>query len=267
MQNNYSPVFFLLIFGFIFSENLHAQSNQSADPPTIQELFEYKEVFTFEVKYGFLRLGEVEVTMMPDSMFRGRMHKHLVTKIVSNPKIPFVGTEIDHFHSLFTVNNDGLPITTYYWKDNIDEDTPKDIEYDFDREKNWVTYKEEDLTRDTLELEEPATAGHVIFLFSRMFAGTDIDNKMIVYVTKRKGYIHFNNNSKLEKRNYQPWDEPVQTYLTTGYTENIDGPFGFSGKFRAWFLDDELRVPLEARVKVLFGNALVRLIDYKKEKL
>lgn len=91
------------------------------EPPVIEDLFEYKEVFTFEVKYGFLHLGEVEVTMMPDSMFRGRMHKHLITKIVSNPKIPFIGTEIDHFNSLFTVDEDGLPVTSYYWKDNIDE--------------------------------------------------------------------------------------------------------------------------------------------------
>lgn len=256
-----------LILAFLLFPGAPIQAQEVNEPPTIDDLFEYKEVFTFEVKYGFLRLGEVEVTMMPDSMFRGQMHKHLVTKIVSNPKIPFIGTEIDHFHSLFTVNEDGLPVTSYYWKDNIDEDIYKDIEYDFDRDKNYVTYKEEDLSRDTLELEEPATAGHVIFLFSRLFAGTDVKNSMIVYVTKRKGYIHFENDVELDRRNYKPWDEPVNAYLTTGYTENIDGPFGFSGKFRAWFLDDELRVPLEARVKVLFGNALVRLIDYKKEPL
>ena len=70
-----------------------------------------------------------------------------------------------------------------------------------------------------------------------------------------------------EKRNYRPWKEPIHAYLTSGYTENIDGPFGFSGEFRAWFLDDELRVPLEARVKVLFGNALIRIIDYTKTAL
>lgn len=112
---------FLVIFTMTTTDSFGQSESQTA-PPTIQELFEYKEVFTFEVKYGFLRLGEVEVTMMPDSMFRGQMHKHLVTKIVSNPKIPFIGTEIDHFHSLFLVNDDGLPVTTYYWKDNIDEE-------------------------------------------------------------------------------------------------------------------------------------------------
>ena len=68
-------------------------------------------------------------------------------------------------------------------------------------------------------------------------------------------------------RNYAPFDAAVETYLSEGTTDNIDGPFGFSGNFRAWFLADDLRVPLEARVKVLFGNAIVRLIEYKREEL
>ena len=123
---------------------------------------------------------------MPDTLFRGELHKHLITKITSNPKIPFIGTEIDHFNSLFTINDDGLPQTSYYWKDNIDEKISKDIEYDFDRMNNIVAYKEEDFTKDTLELEEPATAGQVIFLFSRLFAGSGVDNSMVIYVTKKR---------------------------------------------------------------------------------
>ncbi len=75
------------------------------------------------------------------------------------------------------------------------------------------------------------------------------------------------NSSKIEMRKYAPFDGNVETYLSEGTTENIDGPFGFSGDFRAWFLADDLRVPLEARVKVLFGNAIVRLIEYKREEL
>lgn len=255
----------LAVFQLVSVELLNAQSYN--EPPTLDELFKYKEVFKYEVKYGFLRLGEFEITMMPDTLFRGEMHKHLVTKVVSNPKIPFVGTEIDHFHSLFKIDQNGLPITSYYWKDNIDENLYKEIEYSFDRDKNVVTYKEEDFSRDTLQLEEPATAGQVILLFTRLFAGTEIDNSMIIYVTKKKGYIHFDNDIQLQKRNYKPWDKPINAYLMKGSTKNIDGPFGFSGKFKAWFLDDELRVPLETRVKVFFGNVLVRIIEYRKEAL
>jgi hypothetical protein len=192
------------------------------------------------------------------------MHHHLVTHIESNPRIPFMGREIDEFHSLYYIGDDGLPRTTKYWKDNLDEDEYEEIVYEFDRERNLVYYKEEDNTRDTLELEEPATAGHVIFHWSRLFTGSEVPSTLPVYVTKVKGYIHMEHPSKTEKRNYEAFDEPVQAYLSKGTTENIEGPFGFSGNFRSWFLDDELRVPLEGRVKVFLGNVIIRLISYEK---
>ena len=233
--------------------------------PTLDELYQYKETFKYEVKYSFFKLGWVEVTLLPDTLYQGKMHKHLFTRITSNPKVPFMGTEIDHYHSFFYENEDGVPVTTKYWKDNIDEDIYDDIVYQFDRENGKVYYKEEDNTRDTLDLVEPATAGHVIFYFSRLFAGSDNPSSLKVYVTKKEGAIHFKNPSKTEKRSYAAFDEPVNSVLTTGTTENIAGPFGFSGDFRAWFMDDDLRVPLEARVKVLLGNAMIKLIEYSKE--
>ncbi len=256
----------ILLFSLLLSISALAQTN-TTDQPTLEDIFAVKETFIYEVQYGFFKLGWVEVSLLPDTMYDGKMHKHLFTKIESNPKIPFMSKEIDHFHSLFYENEDGLPVTSYYWRDNVDENKYKDIIYSFDRENGVVTYLEEDNTRDTLQLEEPATAGHIIFYFSRLFAGGEIENRMPVYVTKKKGAIQFKNPSKVEKRKYEAFDKPINAYLTTGSTENIEGPFGFSGEFRAWFLDDDLRVPLEARVKVLIGNAIVKLIEYKREEL
>ena len=233
--------------------------------PTLDELYNYKETFKYEVKYGFFKLGWVEVTLESDTMYQGKLHKHLHTVITSNPKVPFFGEEIDHYHSFFYENEHGVPVTTKYWKDNIDENIFEDIVYNFDRENGLVYYKEEDGSRDTLALEEPATAGHIIFYFSRLFAGSDQDSDLLVYVTKKEGAIHFLNPSETETRKYAAFDEPVATVLTTGTTENIAGPFGFSGDFRAWFMADDLRVPLEARVKVFLGNAMIKLIEYTKE--
>lgn len=243
------------------------QTYQSSEQPTLENIFSVKETFRYEVKYSFFKLGWVEVSILPDTLFNGKMHKHILTKIESNSRVPLVGTEEDYFHSLFYVNEDGIPITSAYWKDNVDENLYKEITYDFDREAGKVYYKEEDNTRDTLDLVEPATAGHVVFLFSRLFAGSGQSTEMNVYVTKKAGKLYFENYTEKEKRNYAPFEGPVDTYLVKGSTENIAGPFNFSGKFRAWFLADDLRVPLEARVRVLFGNAIVRLIEYKQEKI
>ena len=245
----------------------HDFSAESETPPSMEDLFSVKETFRYEVKYGFLRLGWVNVHLLSDSLYQDQDRKHLLTEIESNPSIPFVGEELDRFHSLFYVNEEGLPVESKYWKDNIDEEEYREIEYWFDRDLGKVYYKEEDDTRDTLALEDPATSGHLIFYFSRLFAGTEEDFKLPVYVTKKKGYIYAENSLEKEKRNYNAFDDPVMAYQLNGSTENIEGPFGFSGDFRAWFLDDDLRVPLEARVKVLWGNVIVRLIEYTREDL
>lgn len=245
----------------------HNFPDTSSTPPTMEDLFSVKETFRYEVKYGFFKLGWVNVELLSDTTYEGRELKHILTEIESNPSIPFMNEELDQFHSLFYVNEDGLPVEVKYWKDNVDEDIYDEIEYWFDRDLGQVYYKEEDDSRDTLALEDPATSGHLIFYFSRLFAGSEKDYKLPVYVTKKKGYIYADNSLKTEKRNYEPFDGTVNAYLMEGNTENIEGPFGFSGKFRAWFLDDDLRTPLEARVKVLWGNVIVRMIEYTREEL
>ncbi|MFD2533341.1 DUF3108 domain-containing protein [Gracilimonas halophila] len=245
----------------------HDYPSSEKEPPDMEELFSVKETFRYEVKYGFFKLGWVNVRLLSDTLYQDQERKHILTEIESNGSIPFVGDELDQYHSLFYVNEDGLPVESKYWKDNVDEEEYEEIVYWFDRDLGKVYYKEEDDTRDTLDLEDPATSGHLIFYFSRLFAGSEENFKLPVYVTKKKGYIYAENSLEKEERRYKPFDEPIMAYRLDGSTENIEGPFGFSGDFRAWYLDDDLRVPLEARVKVFWGNVIVRLIEYTREEL
>jgi hypothetical protein len=98
-----------------------------------------------------------------------------------------------------------------------------------------------------------------------LFAGTDQDYRLPVYLEREKGYIDATNSSKIEKRKYDAFEDPVKTFFSEGDAD-IDGPFGFRGKFKAWYIADDLRVPAEAHAKVWLGNVKVQLIDYKKER-
>ncbi|HCI69089.1 MAG TPA: DUF3108 domain-containing protein, partial [Balneola sp.] len=134
---------------FYLSTNLFSQHSypaSSENQPIMDDFFTVKETFLYEVKYGFLKLGWVEVELLSDTLYNGITSKHLVTEIRSNSRIPLVGKELDLFHSLFFINKDGIPVTSYYWKDNVDEDKYKEIFYEFDRIENVVRYKEEDDT-------------------------------------------------------------------------------------------------------------------------
>jgi len=232
--------------------------------PSVPDILSAGEWFRYEVSYGFFTLGWVEVSILPDTVYNGRVHHHLLTRMISNDRLPLIGYERDEFHTLFYVNEEGLPVSSLFWKDNVDEEEWDEIVYRFDREADQVFYKEEDETTGELSLVEPATAGHIVFVYSRLFAGGGVNTELPVYVSKKLGYLEFDHSSATEMRAYEAFEEPIATYKTNGRTVDIVGPFGFSGRFVAFFGQDDLRIPLEARVKMFLGSAVVKLIEYRK---
>lgn len=230
--------------------------------PTENEILKWHETFTYEVRYSFFKLGEVKVEMMGDTLYEGQQARYLRTIITSNSGIPFVGREENHYNTIFA-QTDSLPHTLVYWTDNVDEEEFNDTRYTYDYKAGKV-YMREDADRDTLDIEEPASSGQLIFHIGRLFAGTKNDFTIPIYLNLEKGYILVNNTVKKEKRSYKAFEEPVETYYGEGEA-TIDGPFGFRGSFKSWYLADDLRVPLEAHVRVWLGNVRIKLIDYQKK--
>lgn len=235
-------------------------------PPTMNELMQWHEVFTYEVRYSFFKLGEVKVEVVTDTLAGGRKSWHLKSIITSNSGIPFVGKEENHYNSLFHIDRNKMKILEY-WTDNVDEENYRETEYIFDHKADRVYGYESEIEqrRDTLALEEPASSGHSLFYRSRLSAGTDTTIHFPVYLNLEKKYITLNNTMETDMRSYDAFPDDVKTYYTKGDAD-IDGPFGFSGEFESWYLADDLRVPVEARVNVWLGNVKIKLIDYKKVK-
>jgi hypothetical protein len=275
MNKNYlasiiSFVFLLLLQSFSVSAQQSITYNHPDTPPAAEELMQWHETFTYDVHYSFFKLGEVEVEIISDTLYNGKTSRHLRTIITSKSGIPFVDEEENHYNSLFRVADNAFQVQEF-WTDNVDEEEYRDSEYIFDRSKiklieQKVYAYEKDQPRDTLALEEPASSGHIIFYSGRLLAGTDSVVKIPIYLNREKKYMTITNTTETEMREYDAFPEEVETYFSKGKTD-IDGPFGFSGAFESWYLADDLRVPLEARVKVWLGNAKIKLIDYKKERL
>lgn len=231
-------------------------------PPTTEMLMDVRETFEYEVRYGFFTLGWVDVELLPDSTHEGERVHHIRTRIRSNNKIPFVGTRIVNYESLFSHSD-----TTFYahefWRDDIHDEIYDKLRVDFDREEDLVYFFEEGEPTDTLDLVEPASGGDIVFYYSRMFAGIEEPYELPVYIEGEKSTLTASSSPKTDMRRYDAFDEKVETYYSEGTTD-ADGPFGFSGKFKSWFMTDDLRIPLEAHVKVIFGNVKVRLISYER---
>lgn len=249
-----------------FAQDTNIPYNHAHRPPVATELMEWHEVLTYEVRYSFFKLGEVKVEIISDTLYNGQKSWHLRSVITSNSGIPFVGKEENHYNSIFRVVENTFQVQEF-WTDNVDEGEYRDSEYIFDREKGKVFgyESEKDQPRDTLAMEEPASSGHSLLYRSRLTAGTGKRVKFPVYINLEKKYITLSHTTETDTREYDAFPDEVKTFYTKGVAE-IDGPFGFSGEFEAWYLADDLRVPVEARVKVWLGKVKVKLINYKKER-
>src|SRR5699024_9834279 len=116
----------------------------------------------------------------------------------------------------FLATSDSTCYTLLYGRDNVDEEDYNDERYDVDyKARKLYIYKDHEPS-DTLELDEPSTAGQLIFYYSRLFAGTDQQYKLPVYTEGEKGYIDVQDTTKTERRAYEAFDYPINTYFPCG---------------------------------------------------
>lgn len=257
--------FFCLIFVFCIFTDLQAQAEftyDREDPPTMEMMIDAREEFEYEVRYGPFTLGWVDVELLPDATFEGEKVYHIRTTMRSNSRVPFVGSKEVHYESLFQYN-ELWPYSFVFWRNDIHDDDYEKLRVEFDRENMEVIFFEQGEVTDTLDLEEPASGGDIIFYYSRMFAGVEEPYTFPVYTENERGDVSANSSPETEMREYKAFEEPVETYLSEGMAD-IEGPFGFKGSFKSWFSTDDLRVPVEAHVRVIFGNVKIRLISYQR---
>jgi len=228
----------------------------------MEELLNWKEIFTYNVSFGFLNLATVRTTIVRDTLHRGPQVWWLQTVIKSNPSIPFISSKEKQYNTFF-VATDSLPYTLVYWRDNMDEDQYNEERYLFDYERQKVYVSERGEPVDTLDVTEPANSGHLTFYYSRFFAGTGKRYHYPVYINQEKGYITGENSLKSNSRKYQAFSKPIATYASSGQAD-VDGPFGFTGEYKAWHSADDLRIPVEAHVKVWLGSVKVKIVNYQK---
>ncbi len=263
------PLKLLLINVFLYSlliaESAVGQSELTFErdvPPRTEELVSVHERFVFNVRYGFLNLGEVEVELLSDTTYQGKDVLHMRTIMRSNSRNPLIGTRDVHYQNFFSYNDEQI-YSHLFWRDDMHDEEFERYKIEFDREEQKVRFFEKGEPGDTLALEEPASGGDIIFYFARLFAGTEKSYELPVYIDNEKGYVRAENSPKTEERSYDAFSDPIQTYLSEG-TADIEGPFGFRGRFKAWFATDDLRIPVEAHVRIIFGNVKIRLISYEQ---
>lgn len=229
----------------------------------MQMMIDAREVFRYEVTYGWFTLGWIEVQLLSDTTYQDKQVYHLQTVMEANSSNILIGKNLVHYENLFQFN-EKWPYSFVFWRQDLHDNEPNRARIVFDRDSSKVRFYERGELTESLDLVEPASGGDIIFYYSRMFAGIEEPYKLPVYIENELGYVTSQSSPETEMREYEAFSEPTETYKSEGHAD-IDGPFGFRGNFSSWFSTSDLRVPLEAHVKVIFGNVKVKLISYKRE--
>ncbi|MCC5925365.1 MAG: DUF3108 domain-containing protein [Bacteroidetes bacterium] len=229
--------------------------------PNMEQLLAQREVLEFSVHYGFLTLGWVKIDAVVDTLYKGEVAHTFRTIIRSNASIPFVGNKERHFHSVFQARGDSL-FGLNFWTHDVAKGDFYDSRYvyDYEAEKVFIYQNEEPL--DTLALTRAADSGPLLFFLTRLYAGLDERIDFPIYISEEEGSVQMDFTSRKERINVPAFGS-VDAYFSSG-NASVDGPFGFSGFYRAWHKADGLRVPLEAHVRVWVGNVRVRLISFER---
>lgn len=254
------PAILLLAGVSIFLAAAAAFNSPGNNPgPELGAMFDAREQFTYEVRYGFMRLGNVYVSSR-DTLVNGEPLLHTIAVIQSNAGIPLMGSRRYEYHSLLA-KNDSTVWAKRFWVDNIHRGRFPEYGYTFDYELGHIIVEKHDTPTDTLELPTKLDGGPALFFVGRKHAGTGSEIDFPIFIDEEVAIVNIRSTLERDRiRSAYHNNQMRDVYLSFG-NANINGPFGFNGRFESRYDTGEWRLPIEARVSVWIGNVRINLVD------
>lgn len=231
--------------------------------PSSHLLLEEGEDLIYNVRYGFIDLGQVRIkvlTSVPVTGSRGFRCKALID---SYSKVPFVD-----LHAVFESTVD----TGIFSHDFLGRSKEGKVwsfatyNFEYDAHRVLIETGQQDSViakRETLEVHEHYQDGLSLFFHARdlLFSRKSVMIPLIVSEKKVNARIDFSDNRTTAE--VDAIDYPVDVVKFEGSAEFV-GIFGLTGEFTGWFSNDDARVPILAKMKVIIGSVTIELMQWKK---
>lgn len=228
------------------------------------QLLQLGEELEYDVSYLGIPLGRIRVTT-EDTL---RLSEKLVARISafmhSHPRIPFLS-----LRGLFRSWIDTSAAFSYRFEGWVREgNKPEGYgKCEIDYGQRLASAEEWEggtlLVRRQYSLRSRLNDGLSILFAARRFArsGKSYRFPTIVKADTAETVIHFSTRRESVRISALPY--PVRTVYFYGRA-NWTGIYGVTGDFRAWFSDDEARVPIRAQMRVYVGNVTIELIHWRR---
>ena len=247
------------VAGLVSQGTSRAQGPSS--PP--DRVFVEGEDLVYNVRYGFIDLGQVRIRIV--GTVRGKSSPAYEAKAIidSYPKVPFVD-----LHAIYESLIDSGMFSRRFLgrqKENGEWDFSR---YNFDYPDKRVlievgTHDSVVVKRDTLVVGTAYHDGLSLFFYARakLFSGLKVNVPTVIKEQKVSTYIDF--KGERTSVDLDAVDYPVDVVRFDGNMEFV-GIFGLTGGFEGWFSNDEARIPIQAKMKVLVGSVTMELMKWTR---
>jgi hypothetical protein len=216
------------------------------------------ESLTYRVKWGFIRLGTLQLRQVTADPFSDdTMRVDLGGSSAAG--LPFISVQF---------------LTTAL----LDIHQPSNLHYDLytgpaqrahtiyatvaDERRAFATSLEDGLIlrADTLSADPPFYDGSGLFMFARCAAGSDTTLTLPTIMEHALGNTTIAFTSAIEEIRVPAFERAIRSHEFHGTTDWVGSTFaGMSGAFRGWVSMDDSRRILRAEVKLFLGSAVIEL--------
>ncbi len=263
------PGFFLLLA--ILWVVLSSPDTLTSAPTELKSqdsILQVGEELQYKVSYSIFTLGRIRVRISGQDQRNGRPVYKAQAFIDSAPGLPFV-----NLHVIFESEFDE-EVYSYTWvsKDSSKKETSY-LSYFFDYDNNWVlverSVQKVGAARvvekvDTIQVTDKSQDGLSLFYFARknLHQKAQVNVPTVIGNESVNTFINYlNQRTSVEIDALE--DQPIDVIEFNGRAD-YSGIFGLTGAFQGWFSNDESRVPIVARMKVILGSIYIELEKWNR---
>jgi hypothetical protein len=232
-----------------------------AAPQTAAVVAEGEEL-VYEVSYAFIKLGTVRLQTFPNYRVRAYIDSYTGQPFVDIHSMS--ETEMDS--SFFSGGSWGIEKKgdSWYGLNYLHDPGDERLFVEETYQKDVQSLPHERQIVDTLLLSSGSILDGLCTVYyprAMLHSAQSVDVPTILYGKLGTTTFHFARTPVTEP--IAALDDPVRVIEVDGKL-SMEGIFGLTGDFTAWFSDDSTAVPIKANVKVLIGNVTVELIQWKR---
>ncbi len=244
------------------------RADRARDVQHTGTMMQVGEELEYRVTYSFFHIGTIRFRVTDRGERDGRTVYHTETIIDSNPAlswltdvhIRFYGETDEDVYSYWWIGDDSSSKGVDYREIRFDYPNHR-MFYDWGKKLPGGQRRQEGV--DTVAVSGRGQDGLSLFFYAREHARDKKTEIVPTFIENKEAKTTINFLSDRQDVEIDSVDYPVDAVYLNGRADFV-GVFGLTGGFEGWFSNDDARIPIIARLKVILGSIKVELIRWKR---